>query len=341
MIDLAPQTSSPTASVRTHPRLGFSGAGWIGRHRMAALARSGLVDLAVVHEPDADAAHQASEVAHAARFVESYDDLLASDIDAVVIATPNHLHAVQAIAALRSGRAVFCQKPLGRNAAETRAVIAAARTADRRLQVDLSYRGARGMRRIRDLVRGGALGRVYAIEAAFHNAYGPAKPWFYDAARAGGGCLLDLGVHLVDLALWTLDFPPVLAATGCLSHRDRASTVEDYAAGRLELAGETTFQFACSWHAPAGCDAEIRLTFFGTEAGATFRNVNGSFYDFSAELLRADRTRETLSAPPDEWGGRAIVAWAERLAVDSGFDPEVEKLEAVATTLDAIYGRTA
>src|SRR5262249_2128900 len=101
------------------------------------------------------------------------------------------------------------QKPLGRTAAEVEAVVDAARTADQLLAVDLSYRFTEGMRLIRGLVGSGKLGRIYAADLVFHNAYGPDKGWFYDAALSGGGCVMDLGVHLVDRALWMLDFPAV------------------------------------------------------------------------------------------------------------------------------------
>jgi hypothetical protein len=82
----------------------------------------------------------------------------------------------------------------------------------------------------------------------------------------------------------------------------------------------------------------IGASFFGTGGGAALRNVNGSFYDFTAERYHGT-SRETLSAPPDSWGGRAAVAWATRVARGEGFDPEVERLVDVAAALDAIYGR--
>src|SRR5439155_24356843 len=134
----------------------------------------------------------------------------------------------------------FCQKPLGRDAGEVEAVIAAARAADRLLGVDLSYRWTAGMRAVRDLVRSGALGEIYAADLVFHNAYGPDKPWFYDPALSGGGCMMDLGVHLVDLALWTLDFPEASDVSGRLFAggaplRDRATQVEDYAVATVGL----------------------------------------------------------------------------------------------------------
>jgi predicted dehydrogenase len=199
------------------------------------------------------------------------------------------------------------------------------------------------MRRIREVVAGGELGRVYAVDLVFHNAYGPDKPWFYDPALSGGGCVMDLGVHLVDLALWILDFPQVAAVSGQLFAggeplRGRPDRVEDYAIATLELETGTVVQLACSWKLQAGCDAMISAAFYGTEGGAALRNVNGSFYDFTAERLRGT-ARETLAEPPDAWGGRAAADWATRLAAGARFDLGSERLADVARVLDRIYGR--
>src|SRR5215212_8605598 len=100
--------------------------------------------------------------------LDSYEELLTSDLDGIVIATPSALHADQAIAALERGVAVFCQKPLARTGPETRAVIGAARAADRLLGVDLSYRHTSAMRAVRDLVTSGQIGHVRAVELVFH-----------------------------------------------------------------------------------------------------------------------------------------------------------------------------
>ena len=95
---------------------------------------------------------------------------------------------------------------------------------------------------------------------------------------------------------------------------------------------------ACSWRLPAGRDAIIEAAFYGTRGGAALRNVAGSFYDFTLE--RFDGTRsETLGSPPDAWGGRALVQWAQALAEDAGFDEESERLLRVARVADRIYGR--
>jgi predicted dehydrogenase len=310
---------------------------------MKAMIDAGAVEVAAVADPSPQMAAEARRLAPNAKLVSTLDELLDLGVDGVVIATPSAMHAEQSILALERGAAVFCQKPLGRTTAEVEAVVEAALAADRLLDVDLSYRFTDGMGRVRDVVRSGELGRVYGVDLVFHNAYGPDKPWFYDAALSGGGCVMDLGVHLVDLALWTLDFPTVSGVSGKLlaggeKLHSRSGRVEDYAVATIELEDGALVQLACSWRLQAGCDAMISASFYGTEGGAALRNVNGSFYDFIAERYRGTAC-ETLATPPDEWGGRAAASWAARLAAGERFDPAAERLVDVARVLDRIYGR--
>jgi len=325
------------------PRIGFLGVGWIGRSRMQAMLDTGLVEAAAIAEPSPEMAAEATKIAPGAILADGLDGLLAQDLDGLVIATPSALHADQSIRALERGLAVFCQKPLGRTADEAAAVVAAARAADRLLGVDFSYRFTEGMRQIRDLIAGGELGRVFAVDLVFHNAYGPDKPWFYDPAQSGGGCVMDLGVHLVDLALWTLGFPKAarvsssLVAAGAPLGR-RTDVVEDYATATIDLADGTTIRLACSWRLHAGVDAVIAADFYGTQGGAGFRNVAGSFYDFTAERFHGT-ARAPLVGPPDDWGGRAAADWARRLSAGERFGEDAERLVDVAKTLDRIYGR--
>lgn len=335
----AARAASP-ASPRP-PRLAFLGVGWIGRHRMEAVARSGLAHVAAVADPAPEMVAAAREAVPGAEVADGLDGLLETGVDGIVVATPSALHARQSIRALEAGCAVFCQKPLGRTAAEVRAVVDAARAADRLLAVDLSYRFTAGMRAIRDRVAEGELGRVYAADLVFHNAYGPDREWFYDPAQSGGGCVMDLGVHLVDLALWTLDFPAVASVRSRLlagGEPAGAARCEDYATATLELEGGVEVRLACSWRVSAGRDAVIEAAFYGTHGGAALRNVDGSFYDFTAELYRGT-ARERLASPPDDWGGRAAVEWARRLAEGERFDPACGRLVDVAAVLDRVYGR--
>ena len=330
---------------RLRPRLGFLGVGWIGRHRMLAVAESGVADVAAVADVSSEAA--AAAAAEVGVPVVDGDRLLDGSLglDGVVIATPSALHAAQATSALENGAAVFCQKPLGRTVTECAAVVDAARRADRLLGVDLSYRFVSGVQRMREVVAGGGIGDVYAADLVFHNAYGPDKAWFRDPVLSGGGCVIDLGIHLVDLALWMLDRPKVEAVSARLFAGGRPldpaaepEVSEDHAVARIDLATGGTITLACSWYLPAGQDAVIGATFYGTQGAVALTNVGGSFYDFRAE--RHHGTGRTLLAePPDAWGGRAVVDWATRLATSPAFDPSAEELVGVAAVLDRMYGR--
>ncbi|MCG6112174.1 MAG: Gfo/Idh/MocA family oxidoreductase [Paracoccus sp.] len=332
---------TPVPAARTRQRIAFLGLGWIGRHRMQAMLEAGDIEVAALADPDADAVRAAAELAPGAATGPDLRALLDQQPDGIVIATPSAQHAAQSIAALQAGAAVFCQKPLGRDAQETAAVVQAARTADRLLATDLSYRHAAAFIALRDLIRGGDLGHVHAVDLTFHNAYGPDKPWFRDRRLSGGGCLIDLGIHLVDLALWSLEAEDVR----CVSAHVRAGgrplsddphAVEDFALATLETAQGTVIRLACSWNLPAGQDAVIGMEAFGTKAGGAVRNQNGSFFDFGA-WHHQGTTSQPLVQPPDDWGGRAGADWAARLRGGAGYDPRGGQLVTLARVLDDIY----
>jgi len=333
---------SPRRMTAAKPRLGFIGLGWIGRARMEALMDAQVADVIAVADVDPELAEDVAQFGDA-RACESLDGLLEQRIDGVVIATPSALHAAHAMAALEHEKAVFCQKPLARNAAEAAQVVATAHAHDRLLGVDFSYRCVAGIEALREQIRAGELGDLYAIDLTFHNAYGPEKAWFYDVSQSGGGCVMDLGVHLIDLAMWMTGRARVEAVDANLYQQGKRllppiAAPEDYASVHYRLDNGTSVRLTCSWRLPAGADAVIEASFYGTRGGASLRNVGGSFYDFTLDRHDGTRTRR-LAAPPDAWGGRALVDWARKLARDDRFDPQARRLVDVAAIVDHIYGR--
>lgn len=332
----------PQNEEKPRPRLGFLGVGWIGQHRLKSITQARRAEIVGLADLNPGVVAAAALETPGADVRESLQDLLQMNIDGLVIATPTALHAEQSVAALEAGVAVFCQKPLGRTEAETRAVIDAARRVDRLLAVDMTYRHVRGIQKIRDMIAGGEIGEVYAMDLVFHNAYGPDKPWYYDPKLAGGGCVIDLGIHLIDMAMWMSGSKASGVSSRLFAQGKRVrpedERLEDYAAVQLDLESGATANIACSWHLPVGRDAVIRASFYGTKGGLAVNNVNGSFYDFLTENL-SGTARRTLDEPPDAWGGRAVVAWAERLAESATFDPAVESAADVSRVIDAIYER--
>ena len=339
-------TNPGADSLARKPRLGFVGLGWIGRNRLESVVNTGAAEICALHDVTPAAVTEAQKLTPKAVVFSSFEELLDHDLDGVVIATPNSFHAEQSIAALNRGLAVFCQKPLGRTAVETSSIVETARNAKRLLGVDLSYRHIPAMQQVSSLVQSGALGRVFAVDAKFHNAYGPDKQWFYDYSLSGGGCMLDLGVHLLDLALEPLGFPRVTRTEGALFSEGRmlpkpTRQAEDYATAHIETVDSAAINLSCSWNLHAGRAAEIDVTFYGTGGGASLRNVDGSFYDFLAERFHGTE-KETLRSPEDaqwKWGGLATLDWVTKLASNEGFDSTSERLITISEIIDRIYGR--
>lgn len=335
-------TTQPTKKTLN---LGFLGVGWIGRNRMEAILNNTPATAAAITEPHQENAQEALKSAENALLKKSPEEMYADEkLDGIVIATPSAMHAAQSIEALKSGKAVFCQKPLGRTAAEVEEVVKASREADKLLAVDLSYRYTKAFKAIYDLITNGEIGDIYAVDLVFHNAYGPDKEWFYDIKRSGGGCVMDLGIHLVDMALWTLDFPEINEVKSHLFHNGKKleafeEHVEDFASVSMLSEKDQVINLECSWNVSAGTDAVIEAKFYGTKGGAAFKNVNGSFYDFTAEKYYGTQT-ETLVTPPDEWSGRAGVVWAEKMLYQNRFDEKsAEEFIKTAQLIDRIYGR--
>jgi len=181
-------------------RIGLIGAGRIARvHAQACRGVSGGRLVAV-----ADIVESAAEKLSQEYGLESYRDyrdvLARPDIDAVLIATPNWLHAEMAIAAARAGKHIFCQKPIALTLEDADAMIATANEAGVVLQVGFMLRFTPPMPSVKELVASGALGDIISIRAAVFG-WEPSAEWFYLKER-GGGVILDTMIHFADLTCW-------------------------------------------------------------------------------------------------------------------------------------------
>lgn len=323
------------------PRLGFIGTGAIGRVHMQALLEADCAECKAVFDPSDADAQEAVALAGGIQRYGQLQDFLKSGLDGVVIATPTALHTEHCIAALQSGLAVFCQKPLARSFAETIAVVDAARSADRLLAVEFCYRHIAGMAELRRLMSDGELGQVFAADLVFHGAHSSDKPWFYEAASAGGGCVMDLGIHLVDLAMWLLGNRATKVTSSLYRQGVKLTPphvlVEDYATAKFFL-DDTEVRLTCSWNLHAGHDATIEARFYGTNGGAAVRNVRGSFEDFEIHHFTATSSRQ-IAGYPDTGCDRALVDWVTQLKFSNRFDPQAEQALAVAEVVDRIYSR--
>lgn len=271
-------------------RFAVLGCGWIARdHVVPALRAVDEAELAVVFDPDRDRA----EALGAPRVADDVADAL-RDVDAVYVASPNHLHRPLVEAAAAAGCDVLCEKPMATSLADAEAMVAACARAGVRYATAHNQRFHPAHVRLRDLVAAGALGQV--TQARIHYAcsappwWDPASDWHFDPARAGGGAVFDLAPHGIDLiGVLTATLPAQVVA---LRQRAvlREHPVEDggvvalrYEGRRLDdLLGVVQVSYACPEALP-----RRRLELVGTKGMAVALDTMGQTPGGTLELVHA------------------------------------------------------
>ncbi len=149
------------------------------------------------------------------RYTDYRQMLAAAKLDVVSICLPNYLHAEVTTAALESGAHVICEKPMATHVADAQRMIAAAESANRRLIVCYNYRYRADTQWMKRVIDAGTLGDVHHVNASWRRETGiPGRGWFGSKALSGGGALIDLGVHALDLTMWLMGFPKVQTVSG-------------------------------------------------------------------------------------------------------------------------------
>jgi UDP-N-acetylglucosamine 3-dehydrogenase len=194
-------------------RIAIAGAGAIAeRAHVPALASIAEVQIVAIQSRTADKAERiaqslSSDNANRPKVYTDFDDMLARERpDAVGIFTPNNLHCEFTVKALIAGAHVLVEKPMAPTAADARKMVDGAAKANRVLMVAMQRRFGGIERAIKDALASGAIGKPHFIRARLSHGgpqmWAPGQKWFTTASEAGGGTMLDLGVHVADLAIW-------------------------------------------------------------------------------------------------------------------------------------------
>ena len=222
-----------------------------------------------------------------------YTEMLADpEIDCVSVCVPNKLHAPIVINCLRAGKHVLCEKPLARTAREGQKMLDAAEQAGKKLMVQFNnrYRPEAGL--LKEYADGGELGEIYFARCGWirRNGIPGWGGWFTSEEMAGGGPLIDLAVHMLDLTMWLMGNPepttvlastysvfgPKMEALGPWGTPDTKGKfdVEDMAVAMIKFAGGQTIALEASW--ASRCKREwVYSTLMGSKAGASLERVFG------------------------------------------------------------------
>lgn len=343
-------------------RIGIIGCGGIanGKH-LPSLSKLNNIEMVafcdIVQERAEAAAQQYGS--KDAKVYTNYQTLLKDDtLDIIHVLTPNESHAEISVAALEAGKHVMCEKPMAKTAAEAKRMVDAAKRTGKKLTVGYNNRFREDSLFLKKLCEAGELGHIYYAKAhAIRRRAVPTWGVFLDEEKQGGGPLIDIGTHALDLTLWMMDNyqPKVVLGTKYheLSQRENAANawgpwdpakfkVEDSAFGMIVMENGATIMLESSWALNSLEVDEAKCSLSGTEAGADMKEglrINGEqhgrLYKNEIELNAGgvafyDGTQ--VSAPDLE-----MRKWIE--AVDQDKEPLVrpEQAYVVSLILEALY----
>ncbi len=230
-------------------RLGIVGAGAIAQlAHLPVLSRMKGVTVTALCDNDGPKARALAERFAIPNTYTDIEDMLdAGGLDAVVVATPNHLHEPHIQISLAAKAHVLCERPLSLTSRGVERVLAAAQRAGRMISAANNHRFRSDVQALDLFLRGGELGRLGAVRAGSYQLAAKQDGWRQRRAEAGGGVFLQAGLALLDLALWLDDHPDPVRVCAYMDRGRGASSVEDSMLAHLECAGGKTFVFDINW----------------------------------------------------------------------------------------------
>lgn len=340
--------STKPDSTKPAVRIGVVGLRHGARHVRGFQATSGLAEVTAVCDLAPDRTDAVlDDAAPGCRAVGWREMLDAGLVDAVVVSLPNDLHVEYTRDALRAGLHVAVEKPLCPNGVQARELARLAEQERLVLAVLHDFRVDPAHWTARELVRTGALGHVYAARTRWLRRDNVPGSWYRDRARAGGGVLVDLGTHRLDVALWMLDFPEVREVRAAISRallerRADGGDVEDTALAWLELDGGIALHMETSFlgHLPRAEDVLLELR--GTQAGLRVSNVGDSYRKYELTVVRGGEVGpEQVSYPQLPEPPSLYANFATAVATGTGPICPAEQAATVAELIDRLYTAAA
>ncbi|RXT15360.1 Gfo/Idh/MocA family protein [Ammoniphilus sp. CFH 90114] len=278
-------------------KLGMIGAGGIARtaHYRALTQLKDEVQVVAVADVAIEAAQQLAREFGIEQAFSNYQDLLTiEEMDAVLITVPNFLHSPVANDSMQAGKHVLCEKPMAINASEAEKMLEVKRKTGKHLMLALNNRFRKDIQHLKGLVERGEFGEIYHAKCGWMRRAGIPGwgGWFTTMSQSGGGPLIDIGVHMLDLALYLMGNPKPVSVVGStyqkfgdLKHAGNrvwnvanpkgTFDVEDFATAFIRLDLGATLTLDVSW--AANIEKEnVFLNLIGTKSGASVNNDLGT-----------------------------------------------------------------
>jgi predicted dehydrogenase len=289
------------------------------------------------------------------RCLDPYELISDPAIDIIDVCVPNTFHTPFAVAALNAGKHVLCEKPLALTPGEVKQMIDARDRSGKLLMTAQHQRFTVASIALKKQIAGGALGDIYHGRAwMLRRAFAGITPTFMHKNQSGGGALIDIGVHILDLALWFMGNPKPLSVSGItqerLAHKPGAFSVQgaippsfevdEFGAGFIRLEGGKSLILETSWmlhHDTKGQVEDNQIWLYGDDGGAHWPTDEIVYSDPEKRELRTNTV-------PVLWGPepRALECqtFAEAIALGKPSPVPAEQSLAVAAIIDGIYRST-
>ncbi len=271
-------------------RIGIIGAGNIAQNaHIPAYLSLGDVELVAVYDIKLERAKEVAAKHNIAHVCNTLEELVSlPDVDAVSVCTWNNGHAQAAIAAARAGKHVLCEKPMSTTVAEAEEMAKVAKETGVVFMMGFVNRFRAEAQSLRSMIEAGELGSIYCARAGWLRRRGTPLGWFTDKAKAGGGPVIDIGVHAIDLCWYLMGKPKPVAVSAsaynllgdyqtkgvdrwrALDTDDLVFNVEDSAMGMIRFENGVVMNFEVSWAINGKGTRDVFATLYGDKAGAEF-----------------------------------------------------------------------
>lgn len=320
-------------------RLGIIGCGSITKYRHAPEAKANEnVELIAVSDPNEDNAKEVARRFDIPKVYTDYETMLSrEELDAVVVATPNYLHADATIKALQKGAHVLCEKPMATTLYECENMLKAAKASGKFLMIAHNQRFNAAHVKAREIIKSGELGKVLSFKTTFGHG-GPEKwssdkpdTWFFHKDKALFGSMADLGVHKIDLLRFLLgeEFVEAGAFVATLSKRypnGQLIDVDDNAVCILKSQSGAVGTLTASWTYPGSednstviyCEKGSIALYADPRFSMIIRYANGQKVYFELDTMQTNQS-QTKSGVMDEFINCIVTNTTPRISGEEGY----------------------
>ena len=296
------------------------------RKHLPAMKKSGLYEIVAFCDIIRERAEKAKKEygTEDAKVFEDYRELIKEDLDVVYVTTPNRSHAEISIAAMEAGKDVMCEKPMAKNYAEAQKMVETSEKTGRILNIGYQNRYRPDSLFLKEMCKADELGEIYFAKAhALRRRAVPTWGVFLNEEEQGGGPLIDIGTHALDLTLWMMDNYEPESVSGSVFRKlaDQTETgnawgdwdpekftVEDSAFGFIKMKNGATIVLESSWAINSLDVGEAQTSLCGTKAGADMAD--------GLRINKVEYGRQCVETPDFSAGGVAFFDGAAEKADD-------------------------